>query len=92
MTLSEIYDLAKHTPDYPEFEQLVKSELTGLPYTQVIDCEVEIRVKALLAQLIYTIEEHLPPEHLIRHSNSFLTLKKQTRRTTKTKWDKKNFY
>jgi hypothetical protein len=45
MTLSEIYDLAKHTPDYPEFEQLVKSELTGLPYTQVIDCEVEIRVK-----------------------------------------------
>ena len=44
MTLSEIYDLAKHTPDYPEFEQLVKCELTGLPYTQVIDCEVEIRV------------------------------------------------
>jgi hypothetical protein len=32
---------------------------------------------ALVSQLIITIEEHLPPEHLIRHSNSFKQLKKQ---------------
>jgi hypothetical protein len=45
MTLSEIYSLAKHVPDYQQFVQLVKVELTGLPYTQVINCEMEIRMK-----------------------------------------------
>ena len=38
------------------------------------------RTMQLIAQLIYTIEEQLDPLHPIRrHSNSFLTLKKQTK-------------
>ena len=45
MTLSEIFDSARSAWDYVDFTKIVKSKLTGLPYTQVIDCEVEIRVK-----------------------------------------------
>jgi hypothetical protein len=47
------------------------NEASGLAKMERID-------SALVSQLIYTIEEQLDPLHPVRHSNSFLTLKKQT--------------
>lgn len=37
--LHKIYNIAKDCPDYEQFEQLIKVELTGEPITVVIECE-----------------------------------------------------
>jgi hypothetical protein len=38
--LIKLYLLAKDCTDFDEFEQLIKSKLTGRPITVVIDCEI----------------------------------------------------
>ena len=37
--LSIIYDIAKASTDFEEFEQIIKAGLTGKPITTKIDCE-----------------------------------------------------
>ena len=47
--------------------------------------ETDPKTMQLIAQLIYTIEEYLEPENFVRHSNSFLMLKKLTTRQNESR-------
>ena len=44
ISISDIYLMAKGHTSFDEFEQKIKSTLTGLPITQVIDVDIEIRL------------------------------------------------
>jgi hypothetical protein len=44
MDISEVHRLARSLP-CDQFEQQIKSRLTGIPSTAIIDCDLEIVVK-----------------------------------------------
>ena len=44
LTLYEAYQLATSGIDYSEFEQIIKSKLTGKPITVIIDEDVTVRI------------------------------------------------
>jgi hypothetical protein len=74
MKAKEWLGVMKQARDFPKGMEKVVIE-----YGEMLLNEKDYKdqsINQLIAQLILTIEEHLPPEHLIRYSNSFLTLKK----------------
>lgn len=48
MELSDLYDIARMLPDFDQFEQYIKSRMTGEPITGVIDAKfilIELKEK-----------------------------------------------